>query len=80
MIIETILFLKFDIYNKKLDLKKINLLLKGLTEFKEHLGGKLTIMLLSSIGKGITVNDLNVKKLKQTTQLLKKMQKISTTK
>ena len=32
-------------------------------------------MLLNEIGKGITVNNLNIDKLKQTTQLLKKIQK-----
>lgn len=37
-------------------------LLHGLTEFREHLGGQLTIMLLEGIGKGIEVHkvDFNV--------------------
>lgn len=34
-------------------------LLVGLEEFREHLGGKLTIMLLEEIGKGIEVNEMD---------------------
>jgi 3-dehydroquinate synthase len=34
-------------------------LIKGLNEFREHLGGQLTIMLLSNIGTGVEVNTLN---------------------
>jgi 3-dehydroquinate synthase len=33
-------------------------LLAGLTEFKEHLGGRLTITLLSAIGKGVEVHEM----------------------
>jgi len=39
--------------------------LKGLNEFREHLGGKLTIMLLSSIGKGEEVHELDTKLIQQ---------------
>ncbi len=31
---------------------------KGLHEFREHLGGKLTIMLLSAVGKGVEVGSI----------------------
>ncbi len=34
-------------------------LLIGLDEFREHLGGKLTIMLLQGIGKGMEVNEMD---------------------
>lgn len=34
-------------------------LLIGLEEFREHLGGKLTIMLLEGIGKGVEVNEMD---------------------
>jgi 3-dehydroquinate synthase len=34
-------------------------ILKGLNEFREHLGGQLTIMLLKSIGKGEEVHELD---------------------
>lgn len=33
-------------------------LLAGLEEFREHLGGRLTIMLLSAIGRGVEVHEL----------------------
>jgi 3-dehydroquinate synthase len=31
----------------------------GLEEFREHLGGKLTIMLLESLGKGFDVHEMD---------------------
>jgi 3-dehydroquinate synthase len=34
-------------------------LLKGLEEFREHLGGKLTITLLEELGKGVEVHEMN---------------------
>ena len=34
-------------------------ILQGLNEFREHLGGKLTIMLLNAIGKGEEVHELD---------------------
>jgi 3-dehydroquinate synthase len=37
--------------------------LKGLNEFREHLGGKLTVMLLDAIGKGVEVHELDTKML-----------------
>lgn len=45
-------------------------LLQGLNEFREHLGGKLTIMLLSSIGKGEEVNEMNAQMLKESSEFL----------
>jgi 3-dehydroquinate synthase len=37
--------------------------LKGLNEFREHLGGLLTIMLLDKIGKGVEVHELDTRLL-----------------
>jgi len=34
-------------------------ILKGLEEFREHLGGQLTIMLLAGIGRGIEVHEMD---------------------
>lgn len=45
-------------------------LLKGLQEFREHLGGQLTVMLLADIGRGEEVHDLNILLLRQTAQKL----------
>ncbi|SEN56762.1 3-dehydroquinate synthase [bacterium A37T11] len=36
-----------------------NALLNGLEEFREHLGGRLTVMLLDAIGQGVEVHELN---------------------
>lgn len=44
---------------------------KGLEEFREHLGGQLTIMLLHKIGKGTEVHELNHSIVMQASQLLK---------
>jgi 3-dehydroquinate synthase len=38
-------------------------LLQGLTEFREHLGGQLTIMLLRGIGKGEEVYEMNIPRI-----------------
>ena len=45
--------------------------LKGLNEFREHLGGKLTIMLLDGIGKGVEVNELDTATLCKASEWLK---------
>jgi 3-dehydroquinate synthase len=51
--------LGFDLYHSKLaENDKINLR-NGLQEFREHLGGRLTIMLLQKIGKGVEVHELD---------------------
>lgn len=42
--------------------------LVGLQEFREHLGGQLTIMLLEAIGKGVEVHEMDVALLKQASQ------------
>jgi len=49
-----------------------SLLLKGLNEFREHLGGKLTIMLLSEVGKGQEVYEMDTTLLKQASEWLQK--------
>jgi 3-dehydroquinate synthase len=40
-------------------------LIAGLNEFREHLGGKLTVMLLKAIGKGEEVHELDMQILKR---------------
>jgi 3-dehydroquinate synthase len=51
--------LGFDLYHPKLaENDKINLR-NGLHEFREHLGGRLTIMLLEKIGKGVEVHEMD---------------------
>ena len=44
--------------------------LDGLNEFREHLGGKLTIMLLNAIGKGEEVHEMDEALIRQAMALL----------
>ena len=58
-ILDVLIKLGFDLYHPKLaENNKINLR-NGLQEFREHLGGRLTIMLLEKIGKGVEVHELD---------------------
>ncbi|GAA4311921.1 3-dehydroquinate synthase [Mucilaginibacter gynuensis] len=45
-------------------------ILLGLQEFREHLGGELTIMLLNTIGEGAEVHEIDTAILKQSAQIL----------
>lgn len=45
---------------------------KGLQEFREHLGGKLTIMLLNKIGEGVEVHHMDEPLLLQAVEELKR--------
>ena len=49
-------------------------ILRGLQEFREHLGGKLTIMLLDKIGTGIEVHEIDIEILKEAGGKLKSYQ------
>lgn len=65
-IINLIKTMGFEIYHQELSGQA---LLKGLEEFREHLGGELTITLLESLGNGVEVhqmdNDLILKSIDQ---------------
>jgi 3-dehydroquinate synthase len=55
--------LGFDLYASELQHEDENgqcLVLKGLEEFREHLGGELTITLLRDIGVGFEVHDMSL--------------------
>jgi len=45
-------------------------LLQGLKEFQEHLGGRLTIMLLEKLGKGVEVHEMDSKLIVKALHLL----------
>ncbi|RYD88537.1 MAG: 3-dehydroquinate synthase, partial [Sphingobacteriales bacterium] len=45
-------------------------ILAGLDEFREHLGGQLTIMLLSAVGEGVEVHEIDTELLKQAGEIL----------
>ena len=46
--------------------------LAGLEEFREHLGGRLTIMLLERIGSGFEVHELDEAVLLEASDLLRR--------
>ena len=48
-----------------------NCLFRGLTEFREHLGGELTLMLLQRIGKGVEVHEVDLFLYRQAISLLR---------
>jgi 3-dehydroquinate synthase len=49
-------------------------ILRGLEEFREHLGGRLTIMLLDKIGTGAEVHEIDIEILKAAGRKLKSYQ------
>jgi 3-dehydroquinate synthase len=74
-IVDLIQALGFDIYipelSEGLTSPQKNSVLKGLSEFREHLGGKLTIMLLEGIGKGVEVNHIDEQTVIEAISILK---------
>jgi 3-dehydroquinate synthase len=48
-------------------------LIQGLEEFREHLGGRLTITLLNGIGRGEEVHEMDTTLIQQASQLLKNL-------
>jgi 3-dehydroquinate synthase len=52
------------------EMKNSELLVAGLNEFREHLGGRLTIMLLERIGKGVEVHEMHADLIKASVSLL----------
>jgi 3-dehydroquinate synthase len=62
--------LGFKIYHEALaENDKINLW-KGLNEFREHLGGQLTITILHTLGKGIEVHEIDFELVKKAVDIL----------
>jgi 3-dehydroquinate synthase len=54
--------LGFDLWHPVLEARSSDgsdPLLKGLSEFREHLGGELTITLLENIGRGVEVHEMD---------------------
>lgn len=69
--------LGFELYHPKLsENDKINLR-NGLHEFREHLGGRLTIMLLEKIGKGVEVHELDADVIAQSVDQLETLSHVS---
>ncbi len=58
--------LGFELFANELlnvDAENNLLVLKGLEEFREHLGGQLTITLLRAVGEGVEVHEMNLPKV-----------------
>jgi 3-dehydroquinate synthase len=64
-IIQLLIHLGFEITNPWMRIDENDEILKGLQEFQEHLGGRLTIMLLRDIGTGEEVHEINISLLAQ---------------
>ena len=72
-ILDVLTKLGFELYHVKLsENDKINLR-NGLQEFREHLGGRLTIMLLEKIGKGVEVHELDADVIASSVDFLETM-------
>lgn len=69
--------LGFELFHPALaENDKINLL-NGLNEFREHLGGQLTITLLEALGKGIEVHDMDTDLIKASVDFLEKIELVN---
>jgi 3-dehydroquinate synthase len=58
--------LGFDLFAHELshlDAEHQPMVLKGLEEFREHLGGQLTLTMLRGIGAGVEVHEINLPKM-----------------
>jgi 3-dehydroquinate synthase len=67
-ILTTLRTLGFELYDSWMDAQYS--LLDGLREFREHLGGRLTIMLIWDIGQGIEVHDIEPDLVQQSLEIL----------
>jgi 3-dehydroquinate synthase len=70
--------LGFSLYHPELDVNDSAGVLKGLAEFREHLGGPLTIMLLQAIGQGVEVHEIDDDRVRQAIALLKEQEAVHT--
>ena len=74
-VIDLLINLGFEITHPLLQIGEgSNEILQGLQEFREHLGGRLTIMLLTDIGHGEEVHEMDISLLKQASLQLQNYQ------
>jgi 3-dehydroquinate synthase len=71
-ILKVISTLGFDLFVPELTGEN---LIKGLEEFREHLGGRLTIMLLKALGKGEEVHEMDQELIQKAIAYLESMHK-----
>ena len=55
------------------DSKDNRRVLAGLDEFREHLGGELTVLLLADLGKGVDVHEFDTALLEESIEQLREM-------
>jgi 3-dehydroquinate synthase len=84
-ILNTLIALGFVLYVPELEEKlsqpeHSRSLFRGLQEFREHLGGELTLTLLQRIGKGIEVHQADLSLYKQAISLLEEFVEVKNTK
>lgn len=73
-VLNTLRTLGFTLYHPMLDADDSAGVLKGLTEFREHLGGQLTIMLLQAIGRGVEVHEIDADGVRRAIATLKEQE------
>jgi 3-dehydroquinate synthase len=67
-LLERLGFTLFDIELESVSASGELGVLEGLEEFREHLGGELTITLLSDIGRGLEVHSMDIGHVRQALQ------------
>ena len=75
-IIDLLLALGFALYTPEMENcedSRASALLDGLHEFREHLGGELTIMLLEDIGRGVERHQMNAAEILHSIELLRQL-------
>ena len=71
LILKTLLDLGFAVSHPLLQVEgRESPIISGLEDFREHLGGQLTIILLTGIGEGTEVHEMDIKLLKQAGEML----------
>ncbi|MFD2935569.1 3-dehydroquinate synthase [Spirosoma flavum] len=76
-ILTTLRTLGFTLYQPMLDTDNSAGVLKGLAEFREHLGGQLTIMLLQGIGRGVEVHEIDADHVRQAIATLREQESLN---
>ena len=71
-VLTTLRTLGFSLYHPLLDADDSAGVLRGLSDFREHLGGQLTIMLLQGIGRGVEVHDMDANGIRRAIAALRK--------
>ena len=77
-IIQLLIRVGFEISHPFMQIKEDSKVLLGLNEFREHLGGRLTIMLLRDIGKGEEVHEIDTALLIEASRQLKLYAEVKT--